>query len=119
MCGSLSKQTSLQSPVNHRFEETFPYPSRLQRQHNVILVDWLNGAGPYDFFYPLAVVNTELVGRQIAVLLHQLMSTYALKPLTIHYVGHSLGAQCGHFFAEYFKKISGGMRINQITGEQL
>ncbi|XP_003744160.1 phospholipase A1 [Galendromus occidentalis] len=86
-----------------------------QRQYNVILVDWLNGAGPYDFFYPLAVVNTELVGRQIAVLLYQLMSTYALKPATIHYVGHSLGAQCGHFFAEYFKKISGGMRIKQIT----
>lgn len=83
----------------------------------MILVDWLNGAGPYDIFYPLAVVNTELVGRQIAVLLYQLMSTYALKPVIVHYVGHSLGAQCGHFFAEYFKKISGGMRINQITGE--
>ncbi|XP_003748108.1 phospholipase A1 [Galendromus occidentalis] len=85
------------------------------RQHNVILVDWLNGAGPYDFFYPIAVVNTDLVGRQIAVLLHQLMSTYALKPVTIHYVGHSLGAQCGHFFAEYFKQISGGMKVNRIT----
>jgi len=85
------------------------------RQYNVILVDWLNGAGPYDYFYPLAVVNTDVVGRQIAVLLHQLMSNYALKPLTIHYVGHSLGAQCAHFFAEYFKTISGGMRINRIT----
>lgn len=87
-----------------------------QRQYNVILVDWLNGAGPYDFFYPLAVVNTEVVGRQIAVLLYQLLSTYALSPSSIHYVGHSLGAQTAHFFADYFKKISGGMRINKITG---
>ncbi|XP_022643358.1 phospholipase A1-like [Varroa destructor] len=85
------------------------------RRYNVILVDWLNGAGPYDFFYPLAVVNTEVVGRQIAVLLYQLLSTYALSPSSIHYVGHSLGAQTAHFFADYFKKISGGMRINKIT----
>ncbi|OQR80132.1 pancreatic lipase-related protein 2-like [Tropilaelaps mercedesae] len=85
------------------------------RQYNVILVDWLNGAGPYDFFYPLAVVNTEVVGRQVAVLLHQLFSTYALQPVTVHYVGHSLGAQAAHFFAEYFKNITGGLRIKHIT----
>ena len=58
------------SAASVRFDCLFPFR---QRQHNVILVDWLNGANPYRIFYPLAVANTEVVGRQIAVLLQQLM----------------------------------------------
>lgn len=66
----------------------------------------------------MAVVNTQVVGRQVAVLLYHLLQTYALMPSKIHYVGHSLGAQVGHFFANYFKTITGNKRIQRITGKQ-
>lgn len=55
----------------------------------MVIVDWERGAaGPS---YPVAVANTELVGRQTALLLLDLIELGA-SPQQIHIVGFSLGA---------------------------
>lgn len=65
------------------------------------------------------MVNAQLVGRQIAVVLQKLIkiSPRNVTAETTHFIGHSLGAQMGKFFSEYFKKLGAKSSIGRITGE--
>ncbi|XP_049806275.1 probable phospholipase A1 magnifin isoform X2 [Schistocerca nitens] len=56
---------------------------------NILAVDWQRGAaGPS---YATAVANTELVGRQLALLLLHMIQS-GIQPSQIHVIGFSLGA---------------------------
>ncbi|CAF4007835.1 unnamed protein product, partial [Adineta steineri] len=61
---------------------------------DVLIVGWGNGA---KFpFYPNAVANTRLVGKQIGVLLERLHELKGISFNKVHCIGHSLGAHtCG------------------------
>ncbi|KAG8177210.1 hypothetical protein JTE90_019375 [Oedothorax gibbosus] len=62
--------------------------------YNVILVDWTWGNGPN---YTESAENTYRVGRQIAVLLQNIMAESGALPENFHLIGHSLGAHAAGF----------------------
>lgn len=74
-------------------------------------MDWQKGAaGPS---YVAAAANTQLVGRQLALLL---MDTIILgsNPLNTHIIGFSLGAHiAGYAGRAILKK---GLKVGRITG---
>ncbi|KAJ8920081.1 hypothetical protein NQ315_011735, partial [Exocentrus adspersus] len=78
---------------------------------NVAVMDWQMGArGPQ---YTNAAANTELVGRQLGMLL-ELMTEMGAKPRDMHLIGFSLGAHvCGT--ASEALKVKGFL-IGRITG---
>jgi hypothetical protein len=78
---------------------------------NVILMDWSLGArGPQ---YAMAAANTEVVGRQLGILLLKMIEN-GLKPENIHLLGFSLGAHVAGSSSEVLKKK--GHLIERITG---
>ncbi|XP_031349709.1 pancreatic lipase-related protein 2-like isoform X2 [Photinus pyralis] len=78
---------------------------------NVILLDWERGArGPN---YGNAAANTEIVGRQLGILLLHMINQ-GLDPHYIHIVGFSLGAHVAGCASEVLK--SNGLMIGRITG---
>ncbi|KAH1002997.1 pancreatic lipase-related protein 2 isoform X1 [Dendroctonus ponderosae] len=78
---------------------------------NVLLVDWQNGArGPQ---YTSAAANTELVGRQLGILLLSMVEG-GLQPHNIHVIGFSLGAHVAGAASEPLK-IKGHL-MGRITG---
>nr|XP_023015082.1 pancreatic lipase-related protein 2-like [Leptinotarsa decemlineata] len=78
---------------------------------NVILLDWHIGArGPQ---YPTAAANTELVGRQLGILLVQMVEK-GLDARKIHLIGFSLGAHVCGTASESLK--AKGYLIGRITG---
>lgn len=78
---------------------------------NVILVDWEKGAaGPS---YALAATNTQIIGRQLALLILDMVS-YGADPLTIHIVGFSLGAHVAGYAGRGVQ--NRGVKIGRITG---
>ncbi|KAF5287804.1 hypothetical protein FQR65_LT12172 [Abscondita terminalis] len=78
---------------------------------NVIIVDWEKGArGPQ---YPNAAANTEVIGRQLGILLLHLID-YGLHPNLLHLIGFSLGAHVAGCAAEVVK--NEGFLIGRITG---
>ncbi|XP_022647773.1 pancreatic lipase-related protein 2-like [Varroa destructor] len=83
-----------------------------------IIVDWRGSFRTIDgsAAYAQAVVNTEIVGRQIAVLLQNLMEdfSFVMKSEYIHFIGHGLGAQMAKPFSEYFVKLT-GLAIGRVT----
>ncbi|XP_059472437.1 pancreatic lipase-related protein 3-like isoform X2 [Neocloeon triangulifer] len=78
---------------------------------NIFSVDWSNGAkGPN---YLRAVANAELVARQLAHLILEMIAMGS-NPKQIHIIGFSLGAQvAGMAGAEVQKE---GFKIGRITG---
>lgn len=82
---------------------------------NVIAVDWEKGAsGPS---YSQAVANTELVGRQIGLLLIDMM-TLGVRPSDIHIVGFSLGAHIAAC-ASHILLTRLQVKVGRITGKFL
>lgn len=78
---------------------------------NVILVDWRMGArGPH---YTSAAANTEIVGRQLGMLLVKMVEN-GLSPKNIHLIGFSLGAHVAGTASESLKNM--GHLIGRITG---
>ncbi|KAK5644544.1 hypothetical protein RI129_005844 [Pyrocoelia pectoralis] len=78
---------------------------------NVILLDWERGAkGPH---YANAAANTEIVGRQLGILLLHMINN-GLNPRKIHIVGFSLGAHIAGCASELLK--NNGFMIGRITG---
>nr|XP_971822.3 PREDICTED: pancreatic triacylglycerol lipase [Tribolium castaneum] len=78
---------------------------------NMVLMDWSVGArGPQ---YAMAAANTELVGRQLGILLLKMIEN-GLKPEDIHLLGFSLGAHVAGSSSEVLKKK--GHLIGRITG---
>ena len=81
-----------------------------QEDTNLILLDWTRGAGTT---YSAAVANTELVGRQLALVL---LDTIKLgtNPKKIHIIGFSLGAHVAGCASEVLKKRK--ILLGRITG---
>ncbi|XP_046669748.1 pancreatic triacylglycerol lipase-like [Homalodisca vitripennis] len=78
---------------------------------NVVLVDWQKGAaGPS---YPLAAANTQLIGRQLALLLVDIISL-GTDPNSVHIIGFSLGAHVAGFAGRAVQQT--GVHIGRITG---
>ncbi|KAK9500579.1 hypothetical protein O3M35_001818 [Rhynocoris fuscipes] len=78
---------------------------------NVILLDWSKGAQGQS--YRVSAANTELVGRQLALLLLDLLSLGA-NPSAIHLIGFSLGAHIAGFAGRTL--LARGIRLARITG---
>ncbi|KAI1306446.1 Pancreatic lipase-related protein 2 [Halotydeus destructor] len=75
----------------------------------IIMVDWSKGAKPKKtkgIIYTQAAINTVVVGRELAVLLNQLVTEGMLNPLDVHCIGFGLGAQIIHFAARWFSYLS-------------
>ena len=84
----------------------------MQDDINVIFIDWEKGAaGPS---YAVAAANTQLIGRQLALLLMDII-TLSTKPESIHIVGFSLGAHIAGFAGRAIQQR--GFKIGRITGK--
>ena len=85
---------------------------------NVILVDWSKGASnPSKYFQ--AASNTQLVGRQISVLIKFLISYGNNGPGSadrFYIVGFSLGAQTAGYAGSYLKARY-NLTLDRITGK--
>lgn len=78
----------------------------------MILVDWEKGAaGPS---YALAAANTQVIGRQLAVLIMDMVALNS-DPSRIHAIGFSLGAHVAGFAGRALKQ--NGVTVGRITGE--
>ncbi|XP_020285308.1 pancreatic triacylglycerol lipase-like isoform X2 [Pseudomyrmex gracilis] len=77
---------------------------------NVIVLDWTKGAGTS---YGNAVANSELVGRQLALILLDVINL-GINPLNIHVIGFSLGAHVAGCASEVLKKKN--LILGRITG---
>lgn len=78
----------------------------------VIVIDWsIGAAGPN---YLSAVPNTELVGRQTAVLLNQIRMYFKINWNQMHVIGFSLGAQVAGFVGKSVKEMFTG-NFGRIT----
>ena len=76
-----------------------------------MVVDWEKGAADG---YSTAVANTELVGRQTAIMLMDLIG-WGASVKDIHVIGFSLGAHIAGCAGEMLK--SRGFKLGRITGE--
>jgi len=77
-------------------------------------VDWEKGAaGPA---YALAAANTQLIGRQIAILIMDMVALNS-NPDRIHLIGFSLGAHVAGYAGKALKR--NHIEIGRITGETL
>ncbi|KAK2582798.1 hypothetical protein KPH14_005058 [Odynerus spinipes] len=77
---------------------------------NVLVLDWTRGAGTN---YAAAVANTELVGRQLALVLLDAFNL-GINPMNVHVTGFSLGAHVAGCTSEMLKKW--GLLLGRITG---
>ncbi|XP_018375101.1 PREDICTED: pancreatic lipase-related protein 2-like [Trachymyrmex cornetzi] len=77
---------------------------------NVIILDWTKGAGTS---YGNAVANSELVGRQLALVLLDTINL-GVDPADIHVIGFSLGAHVAGCASEVLKRKS--LLLGRITG---
>lgn len=79
-----------------------------QDDFNVINVDWANGSKLPN--YVQAAANTQLIGKQIAKLIHLINYVHHLTPLHYHLIGFSLGAHVAGFTGQEVQNLS------RITG---
>ncbi|XP_076632121.1 pancreatic triacylglycerol lipase [Colletes latitarsis] len=77
---------------------------------NVLVLDWTRGAATT---YSAAVANTELVGRQLGLVLLDIINLGVL-PEKIHIIGFSLGAHVAGCASEILKKRN--LLLGRITG---
>ncbi|XP_011865581.1 PREDICTED: pancreatic triacylglycerol lipase-like [Vollenhovia emeryi] len=77
---------------------------------NVIILDWTKGAGTS---YGAAVANSELVGRQLALVLLDAVNL-GVDPADIYVIGFSLGAHVAGCASEVLKERS--LLLGRITG---
>lgn len=76
-------------------------------------MDWEKGAaGPA---YALAAANTQLIGRQLAILIMDMVALNS-DPNKIHIIGFSLGAHVAGFAGKALKR--NNIDIGRITGEK-
>lgn len=77
----------------------------------MVIVNWEKGAkGPR---YTTAAANTEVVGRQLGLLLLEMVSI-GVDPGRVHIIGFSLGAHVAAVASEVLKEK--GMVVGRITG---
>ncbi|KAK9298987.1 hypothetical protein QLX08_007896 [Tetragonisca angustula] len=77
---------------------------------NVLVLDWTRGAATT---YTAAVANTELVGRQLGLVLLDAVNL-GTRPEDIHVIGFSLGAHVAGCASEILKKKN--ILLGRITG---
>ncbi|CAL1682156.1 unnamed protein product [Lasius platythorax] len=77
---------------------------------NVVILDWTRGAGTN---YAAAVANSELVGRQLALILLDTINL-GINPIDIHVIGFSLGAHVAGCASEVLKRKN--LLLGRITG---
>ncbi|XP_033337970.2 pancreatic triacylglycerol lipase [Megalopta genalis] len=77
---------------------------------NILVLDWTRGAATT---YSAAVANTELVGRQLGLVLLDIISL-GTPPENIHVIGFSLGAHIAGCASEIVKKKN--HLLGRITG---
>ncbi|XP_072757849.1 pancreatic triacylglycerol lipase [Anoplolepis gracilipes] len=77
---------------------------------NVVILDWTRGAGTT---YAAAVANSELVGRQLALILLDTINL-GINPIDIHVIGFSLGAHVAGCASEVLKRKN--LLVGRITG---
>ncbi|XP_040075378.1 pancreatic triacylglycerol lipase-like [Ixodes scapularis] len=84
---------------------------------NVILVKWSGGSFKINCIQ--AAGDTALVGRQMSVLVQNLMSVFpdTVNVLDIHVIGDSLAAQVPGFFAKQLKRCTGKV-IGRISANE-
>lgn len=75
-----------------------------------MILDWTRGAGTS---YAAAVANTELVGRQLALVLLDAFNS-GTDPMDVHVTGFSLGAHVAGCASEMLK--NWGLLLARITG---
>ncbi|CAH1395697.1 unnamed protein product [Nezara viridula] len=82
-----------------------------QEDSNVILLDWAKGAqGPS---YRLSAANTQLVGKQLELILLDMISL-GTSPSQIHIIGFSLGAHIAGYAGRSLSQR--GIKLGRITG---
>lgn len=87
------------------------FSPQFQEDCNAILVNWEKGArGPQ---YSTAAANTELVGRQLRLLLENILAL-GQKPEKIHLIGFSLGAHVAACASQELKDKD--ILLGRITG---
>ncbi|XP_067213841.1 pancreatic triacylglycerol lipase-like [Linepithema humile] len=77
---------------------------------NIIVLDWTKGAGTS---YGAAVANSELVGRQLALILLDTVNL-GINVIDIHVIGFSLGAHVAGCASEVLKRKN--LLLGRITG---
>lgn len=80
----------------------------------VITVNWAKGAALP--FYHHAATNTQLVGRQLALLIEKLRTERNYNPKMIQLIGFSLGAQIAGFAGRWLKE-KFAVSIGRISGK--
>lgn len=65
----------------------------------VIVVDWAKGA--QSPWYAEAATNTQVVGRQVALLVNHLKASRGIKPESVHLLGFSLGSQIAGYAGKF------------------
>ncbi|XP_015792950.1 pancreatic lipase-related protein 2 [Tetranychus urticae] len=80
---------------------------------SVIIVDYRVAVRIGNFLR--AIANTELVGRQVALLIEKLRIHRSINPKNIHLIGYSLGAKVSHFACSWGNKLFGN-KIGRVTG---
>ncbi|XP_035207087.1 inactive pancreatic lipase-related protein 1-like isoform X2 [Stegodyphus dumicola] len=70
--------------------------------YNVIFIDWTWGNGPK---YDESAANTKIVGKQLAILLQNIMNQSGAGPEKFHLIGHSFGAHIAGFAGKIVKNI--------------
>ncbi|XP_062898678.1 putative endothelial lipase isoform X2 [Mobula hypostoma] len=75
---------------------------------NIIVVNWLERAHQ---LYTVAVNNSEVVGKEVAVLIDWLEQETCFSPQKLHLIGYSLGAHVAGFAGKATRN-----RIGRITG---
>ena len=82
-----------------------------QYDYNIILVDWAVGS---SIPYIQAAANAQLVGRQVALLVHALCDIGGAVAGDFHLISHSLGSQVAGYAGA---RIPGLARITgQLAG---
>lgn len=64
--------------------------------------------------YTWAALNTDTIGRYLALALLQLPADYATQ--RVHLIGHSVGAQIAGSTGRYFKQFTDGSLLARVTG---
>jgi pimeloyl-ACP methyl ester carboxylesterase len=110
--------------ITHGFGNSYETPELQSIKNNllahtngevgsVIVVDWKKGAAQPD--YDEASCNTQVVGRQLAFLVNELIKGHAVKPAQVYLIGFSLGAQVSGFAGKWSQS-EYKWKFGRITG---
>jgi hypothetical protein len=106
-------------PGNWWIKEMWPKILNEDTRTNVavLIVDWSKGAAITKSFYQQAAANTRFVGAASGLVVSQIDKLQRPSNLTVHCIGHSMGAHvCGFLGQALQKDPSYGRKLDRITG---